>query len=225
MHGRTDISQPPLCAVRTTVLGAATLAIVARLTDSLHGGLGLPELGESHQGPPGGRRPSQHKERLRSHCARYRHARGPRQRSRCAARRVNLTMTSIVTATGVASPATVPSCAVRQGEGTGLHRRIQPLPGAQAPEIEPPYPAHGAAKGGSGSGSEPPRAPWPCHAFTCGNSSTHGFRKRVTPLGAMLSSRTGVFRRPDQRRERTAERVRRHRAPRTGVKSFLHPDL
>ena len=44
------------------------------------------------------------KECLRSHCARYRHARRSRRRSRCAARRLRLTMTSIVAATGVASP-------------------------------------------------------------------------------------------------------------------------
>ncbi len=43
--------------------------------------------------------------------------------------------------------AAVPSSAVQQGEGTGLHGRIQPLPGGQAPESEPPYPAHGAARG------------------------------------------------------------------------------
>ena len=65
---------------------------------------GLPGLGGSHQGPARGRRPSQRKERLRSHCARYRHARGSRRRSRCAARRLRLTITSIIASTGVASP-------------------------------------------------------------------------------------------------------------------------
>ena len=62
-------------------------------------------LGGSHQGPAArGRRPSQRKECLRSHCARYRHARRSRRRSRCAARRLRLTMTSIVASTGVGSP-------------------------------------------------------------------------------------------------------------------------
>ena len=35
------MSQAPLCAVKTTVLGAATLAIVAHLTDALHAGVWL----------------------------------------------------------------------------------------------------------------------------------------------------------------------------------------
>ena len=40
-----DATPPPLSAVRTTVLALATVTIVARLTDSVHGGLGvaLPE--------------------------------------------------------------------------------------------------------------------------------------------------------------------------------------
>ena len=40
-----DVTQPPVSPVRTALLALATVAIVARLTDSLHGGLGvaLPE--------------------------------------------------------------------------------------------------------------------------------------------------------------------------------------
>ena len=40
-----DVTQPPLSPVRTTVLALATVAIVARLTDSVYGGFGL-ELSE-----------------------------------------------------------------------------------------------------------------------------------------------------------------------------------
>ena len=41
MHGIRDITRAPLSAVRTTVLALTTVAIVARLTDPLHGGLGV----------------------------------------------------------------------------------------------------------------------------------------------------------------------------------------
>ena len=71
--------------------------------------------------------PLQRKERLRSHRARYRHARGSRQRRRRAARCLRLTMTSIVAATGVASPRLCP------GERAAL-------------------PGHGTAKGSQAAG-------------------------------------------------------------------------
>ena len=41
MHCQADFAPPALCATSVAILTAATVAIVARIADPLHGGLGI----------------------------------------------------------------------------------------------------------------------------------------------------------------------------------------